>query len=409
VELTELANFWQEVPALLLMGVLDVFFLHLDESKVPITPDPSASQSQIADRAFMALLGVSKAGAFLEDKMGEGISKGAMKAWPGIFKWSAFLFVARVQTPGVHKQIKRSTIDIISSCWYAVSRDDDLCKIMASTVGCIEIAAKLWVLEDDGPVPSSVNLPAGSAALYSLLKTEDISLLDRIVKACGGKAKPVVSLAITRLHSATNDGQKDGIRVTILIDLINRLSRNPKHPLRTAFLSGHIIHIVTKTLATAASQINTTGDLTLLDSMVAGFGYLWNYLESTDGVTWILQSLRAGFLTAFVECSPHFGELDSEDLSMVVGIVKDILPRYLVYRTVIEAVDAAMLKIQKSPYMHAVSNGIVKNEWNKFHRLSLERLMVTLQAGSSKDKVVACDNVKVRCFYAFYCRPKLIK
>lgn len=67
-DLTELANFWQETPNLMTKGILDVFFTHLDASKVPTTQDLAAPQSALASRAFMALLGVSKSGNFNPDR-----------------------------------------------------------------------------------------------------------------------------------------------------------------------------------------------------------------------------------------------------------------------------------------------------------------------------------------------------
>jgi hypothetical protein len=345
----------------------------------------------------MALYGISKAGNFLNDDNRERYLGPMAEHWPGIFKWSVFFFVARVQAPGLPKAVKRSAIDVISACWYAISREDKTCEVIISTVGSIEIATKLWVLEDDGH--SSTNLPVGSAALYSLLKAGDISLLDRVVTACGGKPEPVAHLATTRLRSTIKGRQMDGIRAAILIDLINRLSRPPAHPLRKAFLGYNIIQVITETLTTVATQINATGNPALLDSMVAGFGYLWNCLESTDGVTWILQSLRTGLLTAFVESCPHFSQLDPYDLEMLLGVVKDIIPRYLVYRTVIEAVDSAMLKVQATPYMPALMRGIAKDVWHNFRKLSLERL-IAIHRPKLNGKNVICDNVKVygACF-----------
>jgi hypothetical protein len=81
-DLTELANFWQETPNLLGMGVLDVFYAHLDLGKAPTTHDPAAGASLAANRAFMSLLGLSKAGNFISDR--KEYLGAIIKAWPGI-------------------------------------------------------------------------------------------------------------------------------------------------------------------------------------------------------------------------------------------------------------------------------------------------------------------------------------
>lgn len=83
-DLTELANFWQEMPDLITRGVLDVFFAHLDESMVPSNQGPTAPQSAQASRAFMALLGVSKSGNFSPDRTSHLTS--IIRALPGMFR-----------------------------------------------------------------------------------------------------------------------------------------------------------------------------------------------------------------------------------------------------------------------------------------------------------------------------------
>ena len=84
-DLTELANLWQEVPNLLTLGILDVFYVHLDIGKAPTTHDPVANASAAANRAFMSLLGLSKAGNFIGDD--KEYSRAIIKAWPGIYNF----------------------------------------------------------------------------------------------------------------------------------------------------------------------------------------------------------------------------------------------------------------------------------------------------------------------------------
>lgn len=44
-------------------------------------------------------------------------------------------------------------------------------------------------------------------------------------------------------------------------------------------------------------------------AMVIGFAYLASNLESLDGFTWIIQSVNAGLLQAYCDCSPHFSKV----------------------------------------------------------------------------------------------------
>jgi hypothetical protein len=384
VALADLAEYWENVPGLLTMGILDVFFHHLDESKVPTDPDQFFNKSQDVDRASMALLGFSKPSP---REIGE-YSKDMVRAWPRIFTWSAFFFAARVQAPSASVEMKRSAMALISSCWLAISYADGACQAIASTVGSVEIAAKLWVLEDRSDISNI------TAMLNSVLQVGDVSHVDRVVEACGGKPELVASLAVSRLRSAMNERREVGLKEFVLIEFITRISYHP-HPLRMALLESNVVHVLTKTLAVLVAQLNVTGELTLVTTIALGFDILVQFLD-IDGAAPILQSLHSGLLTVLVECSPHFEKF--EHLEVILQFINSVLPRFLLYRSVIEAVDSAMMKIQASPHMHAMSNGVARDDWNKFRKLSTQRLIVTLEGNSFRDNNVICDSIKVNFF-----------
>jgi hypothetical protein len=92
---------------------------------------------------------------------------------------------------------------------------------MASTNGAIEIATRLWMLEDAGDQPSQIDLPSASAALESLLKESQQKALDRVLVAANSKADAVAQMAILRMRSAVNAPHIDGRRVAIFNDVIN--------------------------------------------------------------------------------------------------------------------------------------------------------------------------------------------
>jgi hypothetical protein len=83
VALENLALCWHHIPLLLTMGVLDVFFLYLDENKVPTTSEQSADASLVG-RALTALsaLGMTPV---LDFETRKAYSKDMIQAWPGIF------------------------------------------------------------------------------------------------------------------------------------------------------------------------------------------------------------------------------------------------------------------------------------------------------------------------------------
>lgn len=183
-------------------------------------------------------------------------------------------------------------MDVITSTWYSISQVNELCDIMLATKGSIEIATKLWILEDESlnDAISVVNIPTGSAALDSLLHMATTADLDRVISAVGGKPDVVVQMALSRLRGSTKQDQIQAIPATIFADLVNHLSRVPDHPLRYAFLhTSKAIQVMTKIVLNVSTVINDPGRTDLLNLMVTSFGYLANCLESTEGFTYVLS------------------------------------------------------------------------------------------------------------------------
>lgn len=98
---------------------------------------------------------------------------------------------------------------------------------------------------------------------------------------------------------------------------------------------------------------------------------------------------------AFVDSSPHYSKLEPEDREMILEIFSQVVPKYLVYRSVILAVDGAMAKVEKSAWRDRISDTAASKPWFNFRRLAHERLLVTHQAEATKGKALICDNVKV--------------
>jgi hypothetical protein len=281
---------------------------------------------------------------------------------------------------------------------YSISRDDIVRNTIVHTPGSVELATQLWLFEDAVPVPSSVEVPVGTAALDSLLSVADSPTLDRTLKAAGAKADQLAKLALMRLSTEGQKPQISGCKAAVYADLLSQLSRSPEHQLRHAILGASAISTVTKTLVAVSSQIDSSANPERLDAIIALFGYLRNCLESTDGFTWITQSVQTGLLKAFVECSPYFPRLDdAKDREMIISIVKNVLPRYLVYRSVVRAVGLALDGVYKSPAIGGVSSSVVSDVWKDFVQLAKERLLVEAQAAAWKRKATTCDNTNVSC------------
>ncbi|KAJ7120472.1 hypothetical protein C8R43DRAFT_1151718 [Mycena crocata] len=358
-DLKDLANFWQEVPELLSLGVLQSFFHHLDADKAFVVPSPANERSNIAECAFYSLLGLCKSGDYLVPGTPYHRDPAVLKAWPG----------------------RRAAMDIIATSWYCLVRADGMREVIAATQGSVEIATKLWLLEETVPSPGHqfMNIPCLAAALDAIIV--DTPAADRALVASGGKAETIASIALSRARGALSSSPLDPVQIVIYLDLLSHLSRGVEHPIRHALLQAGVIPMCTRAAGTLGRALNAGGHPDLIDGV------------STEGFTWVTQSLTADLLVAFADCCPHFSRLDAEDYGMVCSLLKKTLPQYLVYRSVLHAIDEGMQRL-KDPQKKRIESSIVKQVWLDFQHLAEERCMVVLQAAAVKGKSATCDNVQ---------------
>ena len=104
-------------------------------------------------------------------------------------------------------------------------------------------------------------------------------------------------------------------------------------------------------LSSFSTHLSETGDTTLVYLAIACLLYLSNFMECGDDITAVCESIRSGLLAAFVNCSPHFSDSRLVPTGMhttvqsILKILKGTLPRYLTYRSAIEAVANALERL----------------------------------------------------------------
>ncbi|KDQ55392.1 hypothetical protein JAAARDRAFT_195775 [Jaapia argillacea MUCL 33604] len=404
-DLTTLSSSWQDLPVTptLTLTILSVFTTHLATSKVPPPPPPSShapsSTFKSVQLAFYSLLGLSHITPAHLAQAHPSIIPPLLKAWPGIFAWTTHFLSFWILPESIpNDKAKRDSIDVVTSALCAIARHPRIRPVMMGTPGLLEQATKLWILEDlQGLPPSSEIVPLGSALLDALLTLSPPLILDTIIRAGGaGKANVVAKIAITRLQIAAKAGVVKGIRIAMFADVLNEFSYNADHPLRHALLTSGVVTTVTKALVTVSSAIiSNPNDRTLLDATVSLFGYLRNTLESGDGCTWITQSLNAGLLRAFFATvsSSALEMLEKEDREMIFSVLGDVLSRYLVYYSVIRAVENGLGKVDGLERGKGLG-GEKGRVWETFLGLAKETIAIAMVWDGNKEKGRTCDNVK---------------
>ncbi|KDQ62793.1 hypothetical protein JAAARDRAFT_190068 [Jaapia argillacea MUCL 33604] len=403
-DLTTLAIHWPSFPVLRSMGLFNVFFHHLDEGKVP-SPRSPASESLI-ESAYLSLAAISRLCDFqsqIEDV------DSALKAWPGIFKWSKFFFVTRMLHP-TGEEMRYPCMQIITGAWCGLVRTERLRTAMTDTPGSIELATKIWLFEGSLQAIGDTNPLAATGGLCNIIQFDCQRGVDRVLDAAGGDVHKVAQHALSRLRKVLEGTQPDISDLKIAVHAVQCLGPPMKIALRDAFLDGNSIWWMTKALASISSTISRNPDRTTVGAMRTCLSYLGENLNAKEGYAFVIQSINAGLLPALANCSPAMGTETSENLE--VAILRDTLHRYVLYRPVLRCLHSALAKLHGSQGRRKAEASVIKDDWINLEIDVVERYRDLSMLSDNR----CCDNVKCRkigekaqfrkcgsCSVAFHC------
>ncbi|KAJ6500799.1 hypothetical protein C8R45DRAFT_979164 [Mycena sanguinolenta] len=296
---------------------------------------------------------------------------------------------------------------------------------MIETHGSLELVTKLWAL-DVSASNESIFGPFSTETLGTLIKYAHIvgkpDIHKRVIEAAGGEVDFIVQLALGRVKEATKtiDPDRGALALSWHIVLIAQLCRPHPHPLRRAFFDKDVIAIVTRSFA-ALSRIITQNPTPGCESMmVSSFNFFRHYLEGDDYLS-LVHAIKAGFLPAFVDCSPTFLQLEEEEGDKVLDLMVNVLPRYLVYQSFIEAVTMEMEKLKTPHYQKLLSHPRINAPWRSFVGL-LDKRRAPFNHIYSQGTPICCNYTKCQrvdvkrnfkkcgaCESVVYCSPECQK
>ncbi|KDQ59163.1 hypothetical protein JAAARDRAFT_654833 [Jaapia argillacea MUCL 33604] len=387
-----LANLWQVIPDAISLGVLDVFFCHLSESKAPLPTAAEVDDSVFALPTF-SLLGLSRIASLPSEKV-LALGDRIMEAWPGIFKWCSSLYPPSISPPSVVGDKKRdSATRAISFCWFSIAQNPRVLESMRTTPGAIELATRLWVREDTMKVPSEVIFPAPSALLDVLLIPQQSKMLSQIVQASEASPSHIAKLAVARLTAASTATPVDLYGIKYHTNLIFGLTCNPDHPLQGAFFKAKVIIAMTKSLVAATKDVDNKDPL-IAFSMVRLCAYLKTFLEATDGFRFISQSLNAGLLVGLAYCGTRLSDVTTEEREVIISLISSVASRYLVYHSVIRAAKTSMhtVKMAHLTLYTKVFDSVSRGAWESFQALLEDRVEISDGFDESEKPDQGCAN-----------------
>ncbi|OBZ69914.1 hypothetical protein A0H81_10215 [Grifola frondosa] len=384
--------------------VLDILFLHLNESRIPKSFATSMHPTIAAVQCLAAFANMD-----LEGDVGRIID-----GWPGILKWSAYFFTET----GNRRKVALQAVGI---CWISIMKHQAIVDAMGRSPTSIELATRMWLEEAIEPYNSAGRAPLSTHILMKFLQNSDGETVDRMLGTVGADCNKVAKFAVAKLQTSFGDTPTDPDGVVVHITFLTLLSGAGRAPLLNALLGANVNWVVTKALVEVSVLVNSQESVDAMVAMTYCFGYLHTSLEATDGFTWVSQSVGAGLLQAFCNCSPHFSKLEARDLKMVLEVVGNVVSRFLIYRSVIETVEVEMEKIDSgSLQAKRVGASVAKPVWDAFRALAHERAVLVRLFSTANTQV--CDNVQCQkranrkefrrcsaCLVTFYCSKECQK
>ncbi|KAJ6512831.1 hypothetical protein C8R45DRAFT_327996 [Mycena sanguinolenta] len=423
--LLDLSSVWVDVPQTIELGAVDVFLSHLRADKAPaLTRTPRRWQKD-DDFAHLSLVAIGAMNPLIDNPQYQAQSRAVLDGWRGIFKWCSYIYDVRIDSDSA--QDRRMFFDSIVKLFYALSRFNKFVVVMIETPRCLELVTKLWALEDiPAGVDSIILGPASTETLGNLLKFAHIlgkhDIHKRVIEAAGGDVDFIAQLTLGRVKKVTKTINPDlgSFALSWHIDFIAQLCHPYPHPLRRAFFDADVIAIVTGSFVALSRIIARNPTPGCISMMTSCCNFFAKYLEGDDYLS-LGHAVKAGFLPAFLDCSPTFSQMTEEDMKTAVNIMANVLPRYLVYRSFVEAVTSAMEKLNRQ---RLIAQPIISTAWRSFVALLEKRQSHLKHIYKLHDEgsPVSCDYIKCRlidvkhnfkkcaaCGEVYYCSPECQK
>ncbi|KIJ45858.1 hypothetical protein M422DRAFT_778640 [Sphaerobolus stellatus SS14] len=325
----------RQLPVLDQIRVSEILFVHLGDPEIvpneTSSTDPTVQNNiELAHTCLLSL-------CYLVEIIPKDIHYIARikRAWPGIFKWSQFFFDVYINR---RHQERDATLLGIKASWNFFVETFGMQDLIIATPGSIELATNLWIAGDGWSEKASRYQGNPYAVLSNLLREKTYpQVRGRILSVVKGKPMILAKLLISRLQALTKS--KTGIeeRLDAGLDLLMHFTQFYKHEIIYALLEAGIIPCLVNFLDTAATMalLGKAGvdDITIRNVSMALISLMF-CVGATDGWRWILQAVKSGFLSVVLTLSPNYERLHHGSYHAVADIIGDLLPRYMVYYSV---------------------------------------------------------------------------
>lgn len=377
--------------------ILDMLCSHLSRSaleraKAAVRRRTTSEASAFASADF-ALFGIWKMHAAFETN--RALDAIILHSWPSILAWMQ-LYVGVAKKDLSSTEEKRRIVALLARALGAATQDLDLFRAVTSAQDARKLIVELWLTEDTKPFGG---FPSASWMLLRLLDTskDRDSDFNLVLAETGGKPSRMADIALSRLYDTIKQEPRDIPAVSVHVHLLTALSPTTQNPLAPfAFKRGIYSHLTRLIFETSHLPLELGSSA--LDMIETSFLILAYYQRPGSGNRWILQSLQSGLLPAILNCSQAFALFAAPNVLCVKNFLGTLLPSYLVYSTVLDAVASAWKGVTNI-MEDKVRGSMVAKEWKTFKDIFLERMVLKC----SYDRVRDETSLKLRCMTVSCC------
>ena len=173
------------------------------------------------------------------------------------------------------------------------------------------------------------------------------------------------------------------------IRLITTLSINDA--IRMPLLHQHSLTLIASIVSSIVARYATTDQHSILAKCISfGYWYIRAYVESTEGLPWVEQTVDAGLLSAVISTEPWFEHLNgqySEDWEPLFLYFVEIIPKYSLYSSVLKTMIKQLTAIDV--------DGLLFQGWSVFELIIRRRVVLYNSAAVNETHIESCQNAKV--------------
>ncbi|KAH7928362.1 hypothetical protein BV22DRAFT_1126643 [Leucogyrophana mollusca] len=335
-----------DCPEQLYERTLDLLMFLLEPQRAITTE--SASRALVVTLSFMSIQGIT---ILFEEQSEERQQKAVARisrSWPGIWAWVQFLFKEVVSSLEQAMDFRMKTCKTVVCFLDVMSSHEHLRSLLSSNKAVVSMMLSIWALGADAPLFHYRSLGIFVArpfltAFRDLLSGPRFDYDEYIISPMGS-VNSIVKTALKYAREELSQSPVDPRDACACISVLHALSDH--EPFLYESLAQNAVGVASQLLYQVAS-VPANSDR---DEVVFAIHEISRYLafaaDTIDGSTWVLQAVEAQLLPTLLKASRWLPRSLLPQHEVYLCLLTEILPKYLVYISIIRAVTKAIAVVE---------------------------------------------------------------